>query len=654
MKTRSPLTGTKHTAADYEAAKTEPVVLAPQVVGRPGRRRSSCGRSAASSAQILCPDTPDRLPRGRHRRLQGHHDARLHDAEDRREVGLRRGPRARTPRTRGDPRQPQDPAPRDRAGSSACAATTSTTPRPRSIDYRTGEVLAYVGSAQLHRRKGNKKFQPQFDVLSRRLAPARVGDQADQLPDRHRRQDADRRDDVHGRHDQLRRRLHPDPGRQARARPGPAPRGAPVLAQHPGHQGDDHERPRPRLRPDQGLRARRYPRRRVPVLSMGIGTLEVHPIDLLGAYGTIANGGMLMPRHVRSARSLDSNGKHRLAAGRDAADQGTQVVSAGAAYIITDILAGNTDRSRSTRSGASGRSTTARPAGRRPTRPARRATTATSPRTASSPRRPTRTRPALAVGVWMGNSDNTPERRQALARHVGAALVGDPDRGQQGQADRPVQAAGQGLVTATVDAFTGPASPARSRRRRSRSSSCPGTVPTQKATTPRSAVTIDAASGLLWQDGCVGPKVTKGFFDLSEVEANFPAWQKADLGWGARAARGSGVGGGPEGHADGLLLQRRRSPRSARTWGAPFAPTHALPALAPPPTRTPCVPTTRSPSCPPRRPSPPSPGAGSATATGTATAEPADAAAAAAPAGLELDDRRPVAALAALARPEAT
>ena len=29
---------------------------------------------------------------------------------------------------------------------------------------------------------------------------------------------------------------------------------------------------------------------------MGIGTLEIHPIDLLGAYGTIANGGVLMPQ----------------------------------------------------------------------------------------------------------------------------------------------------------------------------------------------------------------------------------------------------------------------------------------------------------------------------------------------------------------------
>ena len=34
-----------------------------------------------------------------------------------------------------------------------------------AIDYRTGEVLAYVGSAGLLRGK-TKKFQPQFDVLA--------------------------------------------------------------------------------------------------------------------------------------------------------------------------------------------------------------------------------------------------------------------------------------------------------------------------------------------------------------------------------------------------------------------------------------------------------------------------------------------------------
>ena len=75
---------------------------------------------------------------------------------------------------------------------------------------------------------------------------------------------------------------------------------------------------------------------------MGIGTLEVHPIDLLGAYGTIANGGVRMPRQ------MITDGRRRRTGGMvwpldDDKPEGTEVISPQAAYIITDILAGNTD-----------------------------------------------------------------------------------------------------------------------------------------------------------------------------------------------------------------------------------------------------------------------------------------------------------------------
>ena len=104
------------------------------------------------------------------------------------------------------------------------------------IDYRTGEVLAYAGSAG-YTAKGNKKFQPQFDVLSdgfrqpgSAIKPINylIG-----IDDEH----ADRVDDVHGRLHQLRQQLHAGPGRQARARAGPAALRAAVLPQRPGHQG---------------------------------------------------------------------------------------------------------------------------------------------------------------------------------------------------------------------------------------------------------------------------------------------------------------------------------------------------------------------------------------------------------------------------------
>ena len=41
--------------------------------------------------------------------------------------------------------------------------------------------------------------------------------------------------------------------------------------------------------------------------------------------------------------------------------------------------------------------------------------------------------------------------------------------------------------------------------------------------------------------------MTQGFFDLSEVESNFPNWQKANRNWAARAAKGTGVRGTSKG-----------------------------------------------------------------------------------------------------------
>ena len=78
----------------------------------------------------------------------------------------------------------------------------------------------------------------------RRLAAAGIGVQAVQLRDRHQRRHDDRRLDVHGRHDDVRRleRLHAQELRPARARPDPHAQLAPVVAQHPGRQGAGHQR----------------------------------------------------------------------------------------------------------------------------------------------------------------------------------------------------------------------------------------------------------------------------------------------------------------------------------------------------------------------------------------------------------------------------
>ena len=136
-----------------------------------------------------------------------------------------------------------------------------------------------------------------------------------------------------------------------------------------------------------------------------------------------------------------------------------------------------------------------------------------------------------------------------------------------------------GLKRAEVDAFTG-LKPGPFTTKTVKEWFLPGTVPEQEETI-RVALAIDAASGLRWRDGCVGPRVTRGFFDLSDVESNFTAWQKANRNWAARAAKGPGVRGGPEGTRTSYFYNNGFVPYG-RSWGAPFAPTASCPEAPPP------------------------------------------------------------------------
>jgi hypothetical protein len=109
-----------------------------------------------------------------------------------------------------------------------------------------------------------------------------------------------------------------------------------------------------------------------------------------------------------------------------------------------------------------------------------------------------------------------------------------------------------------------------------------GTAP-KKVDNTKSGIAIDKATGKLWQDGCLGPKVTKGFMDLSNVDAGWPQWQKYDRGWAKRAARGVGVRGGPKGTPTAYFGFGGFFPFGA-TWGAPFPPTKMCPIGGPEPT----------------------------------------------------------------------
>jgi penicillin-binding protein 1A len=348
-----------------------------------------------------------------------------------------------------------------------------------------------------------------------------------------------------------------------------------------------------------------FPAGTAPVVSQGIGTLDTHPIEMISAYGAIANGGVLMPRHT-ILKVLDENG-NQVWPLNEAKASGKRIASRQAAYIMTDILAGNTVRSINPFWGK-WRITDGVTGSR--VRPAAYKTGTTSDNRdvhAYGYLAPPSNKdlPALVAGVWMGNSDNSPNDGKLsldTSAPLWSAILSDVSKGM------PIEGFGRtrpkGLETATVDAFTG-MKPGPTTRKTVEELFIPGTQPRRSADVSV-AVNVDASSGLLWREGCAGPEVTRSFIDFSNVESGYRSWQRADIAWQARAARGPGVSGGPKGTHTAYLYGSGFYPFGA-SWGGRFAPTKNC-KLAPPPEPEPCFsldPLNPCPSTPPEETPPP-------------------------------------------------
>jgi len=316
--------------------------------------------------------------------------------------------------------------------------------------------------------------------------------------------------------------------------------------------------------------------------SIAIGTVEVHFIDLIGAYGAIANSGKLMPRTTLLSVT-EPNGKVDWPP-TTGLPPGRQAVSPQAAFIMQDILASNTDPKSnpfwSIRAIYSGRV-------RRPA--ALKTGTSTNEIDLAAmgflppPKDPKAE--ALVVGAWMGNSDNSIPPHGSVALETAASLwqsfLEDAVKGT------PVATFAKppaGVVQATVDANSGML-PGPYTKRTIKEYFIDGTVPTQVDDT-KVGVQIDSATGLLWQDGCLGPEVTKGFLDFSNVEPGHPTWVKYTQGWVARAMHGPGVRGGPKDTPTDYFHFGHIYPFGA-TWGAPFPPVKKCPIGGPPPSPPP-------------------------------------------------------------------
>ena len=264
-------------------------------------------------------------------------------------------------------------------------------------------------------------------------------------------------------------------------------------------------------------------------LAGALGTVEVRPVDLVSAFGTLGNGGVhVPPRMILEVR--DATGRVVWKAPAPARDR---ALSAATAFLVSDILAGNTDP-RQNEIWAEKLALANGPGGKR--RPAAVKTgTANDARDLSTygylapPRDPDA--PAWAVGVWMGNSDHsTPRTRQPATSLTAAAPLwqsfvrrltsGDPIATFR----RP-----KGIVEASIDAWSG-GRPGPWTRTRARELFRAGTQPGGKRE-------VDPA-GLLYRRAC-GTWVV----DPLKAELGPAAWNDDVANWLARARRGPGVMG---------------------------------------------------------------------------------------------------------------
>jgi membrane peptidoglycan carboxypeptidase len=264
-------------------------------------------------------------------------------------------------------------------------------------------------------------------------------------------------------------------------------------------------------------------------LAGAIGTVETKPIEMTGAFGSLGNGGAHVP--TRMILSIDGPGGKEVY--RSPEPNGTKAVSPQSAFLISDILAGNTDPKQNrfwsatlaVRNGPDGQ--------RRPA--AAKTGTADNRKDFSTygylapPKDPDA--PAIAVGVWMGNSDHSaPEGKLhgtslTTAGEVWHAFLRDYTDGW------PVAdfKAPKGVVKETIDRWSGGKPGPWTRERISEWFI--------KGTEPGATHQVDQA-GLLYSRGCAGWMV-----DPVKAELGPQRWRADVQDWVRRAHRGTGVKG---------------------------------------------------------------------------------------------------------------
>ncbi|MBA2372767.1 MAG: transglycosylase domain-containing protein [Chloroflexi bacterium] len=417
-----------------------------------------------------------------------------------------------------------------------------------ALDYQTGELVAYVGSADYYARRSTKKFQPKYDVVGKGFrqpgsafkpfnyaigidgrqftAGTVFMDSGTDFGGGYTPNDADRLE------------RGPVPLRQALQFSLNIPSVKAMALNGPEAVFGRAQ--------EFGMTFRGEPSR--AGLTLALGVQETPPVDLVTAYGTLANGGRNIG-HTTILKVQDRAGADILEP--YAPPEGTQVISPQAAYIVTDVLAGNTNRTINPFWGQF--------AIRGPDDKRRPATLKTGTNNDAkdlnaygyigTPTEQARANGAyaLAVGAWNGNSDNTEVSTPAkpvfsieVTTYVWQGFL------QEVSKDWPVRGFVRpetGLVQATIDPFTGFLARAGG----------PAAEEWFLADTqPRDRLEPDAC----------GPKL----LERIGHERKFENWMEADRDWIRRASRGPGTRGGPDGTRVTYFYNGGFVP-FGRTWG---------------------------------------------------------------------------------------
>ncbi len=538
---RTPMSGDRYSAQDFIDAQDEPVVLAPQTTAR-WQAPHFVWRVRDELASKLCGEdaTCPRLDQGG-LRVTTTLDLDVQGAAEKWVKAATIVPRSDNPRRTAErlglEYERWMANLRDkRLRNGALVA----------LDYQTGELIAYVGSADYYATRSSRRFQPKFDVLGKGFrqpgSAFKPFNYAIGIDDRTMTAASvfmdvgtDFGNDYTPNNADLLER-GPVRLRSALQFSLNIPAVKAMAVNDPVNVFARAQEFGMRFRGDASSTG----------LSLALGTQETLPVDLVTSYGTLANAGRYIG-HTTILSVTDRNGEDVLDPYE--APEGEQVVSPEAAWIVTNILAGNTSRSINP---YWGEFAIRGPDGRRP------ATLKTGTNNDAKdlnaygfiapPTEEDRAAGAyaLAVGAWNGNSDNSAVSTPAnplfsidVTTHVWQGFL------QEVSADWPVRGFERpgGLVREEIDPFTGLLP--RGGGETVEEWFIEGTQPTDRL-----------------------PANTCGEEVLERIgfESRFDNWMEADRDWLRRARRGPGTAGGPDGTRVSYFYNNSFQP-FGRSWG---------------------------------------------------------------------------------------